>query len=101
MADAAVGAVVGEEALAGDAGAEKLDDAVFVDAAAAADGFADALPAGGEDAVEAFLRRIVRGDLVFGEDGFELADEVGGADDLLAHRAQDFDGSRVDHGDGT
>ncbi len=36
---------------------------------------------------------------VFGEDGFELADEVGGADDLLAQAAEEFDGARVDHGD--
>ena len=31
-----------------------------------------------------FLRDVVGGDLLVGEDGFELADEVGGADDLFA-----------------
>ena len=98
-ADAAVGAVVGEEALARDSGEQELDHAVLVDAATAADRFADALPTGSEHTVEAFLRSEVRGDLVFGENGFELADEVGGADDLLAERAQDFDRTRVDHGD--
>ena len=30
------------------------------------------------------LRLVVGGDLGFGEDGFELADEVGGADNLFA-----------------
>ena len=38
-------------------------------------------------------------DLLLGEHGFELADEVGGADDLLADAAQEFDGAGVDHGD--
>ena len=33
------------------------------------------------------------------EDGFKLDDEVGGADDLLADGAEEFDGARIDHGD--
>jgi hypothetical protein len=41
----------------------------------------------------------VGGDLVLGEDGFKLADEVGGADDLLAERAEELDGAGIDHGD--
>ena len=39
------------------------------------------------------------GDLIFGEDGLEEADEVGGADDLLAEGADELDGAGVDHGD--
>ncbi len=46
-----------------------------------------------------FLGVVVGGDLGFGEDGFELADEVGGADDLFADVAEEFDGAGVDHGD--
>ena len=34
------------------------------------------------------LRGVVGGDLRVGEDGFELADEVGGGDDLLADAAE-------------
>ena len=41
----------------------------------------------------------VGGDLVGGEDGFKLADEVGGADDLFAEGAEEFDGAGIDHGD--
>ena len=59
----------------------------------------DLLPAFGEDAVDLFLGGVVGGDLGVGEDGFELADEVGGADDLLAQLAEEFDGAGVDHGD--
>jgi hypothetical protein len=53
----------------------------------------------GEDAVDLLLGGVVGGDLGFGEDGFELADEVGGADDLFAHLAEQLDGAGVDHGD--
>ena len=65
----------------------------------AADVFADELPAGGEDGVEAALGFKVRGDLMLGEDGLEDADEVGGADDVLAHGAHQLDGAGIDHGD--
>ena len=33
------------------------------------------------------------------EDGLKLADQIGGADDLLAQAAQKFDGAGIDHGD--
>ena len=59
----------------------------------------DLLPASFEDGVELLLGFVVGGDLGFGEDGFELADEVGGGDDLLAEGAEEFGGSGVDHGD--
>ncbi len=40
-----------------------------------------------------------RGDLIGGENGFKLADQVGRADDLLAKAAEEFDCAGVDHGD--
>ena len=60
---------------------------------------ADFLPAFLEDFVDGFLRDGVAGDLFLGEDGFKLADEVGGADDLFADAAEEFDRACVDHGD--
>ena len=59
----------------------------------------DLLPAFGEEGVDGALRDGVAGDLLVGENGFELADEVGGADDLLAEAAEEFDGAGIDHGD--
>ena len=59
----------------------------------------DLAPALGEDGVDGALGDGVAGDLLGGEDGFKLADEVGGADDLLAEGAQELDGAGVDHGD--
>jgi hypothetical protein len=41
----------------------------------------------------------VAGDLLGREDGFEAADQVGGADDRLAHVAQDFDRAGIDQRD--
>ena len=41
----------------------------------------------------------VGGDLIGGEDGFKVADEIGGGDDLLAEGAEEFDGAGVDDGD--
>ena len=45
------------------------------------------------------LRDVVGGELRVGEDGFEVADEVGGGDDFFAEGAEEFDGAGVDHGD--
>jgi hypothetical protein len=98
-AGGAVGAVVGPEAGLGDFGVEELDNAELVGGGIAAGGFADEAPAGGEDGVEAALGFEVGGDLGFGEDSLEDADEVGGADDVLAEFAEELDGARVDHGD--
>jgi hypothetical protein len=56
-------------------------------------------PGGVEDLVDAFLGDVVGGELLVGEDGFELADEVGGGDDLFAQVAEEFDGAGVNHGD--
>ena len=95
----AVGAVIGEEAGALDALLQEGDDAVLVGVAAAAGGVADELEAGAEDLVELLLGFEVGSDLGFGKDGFEVADHVGGADDLLAHGTDEFDGARVDHRD--
>ena len=47
----------------------------------------------------ASLGDVVGGELRVGEDGFEVADEVGGGDDLFAEGAEEFDGAGVDHGD--
>ena len=98
-AGGAVGPVVGEEAFAGDALLEEGDDVVFGEGAVGADRVGDVLPAGGEDAVEAHLGFVVGGDLGFGEDGFELADEVGRGTDIFAEAADELDGAGVDHGD--
>ena len=77
-----VGAELGDHAFALDGALEELDDGVFV-GAACADAGADLAPAFGEDGVELALGFVVGGDLGVGEDGFEVADEVGGGDDLL------------------
>ena len=45
---------------------------------------ADLLPPGGEDLVDMLLRNVVGSQLRVGEDRLEVADQVGGADDLLA-----------------
>ena len=58
------------------------------------------LPGSGEDGVDGLLGGGVGGDLIGGEDGFKLADEIGGGDDLLAEGAEEFDGAGVDEGDG-
>ena len=60
---------------------------------------ADVLPGFGQDAVDFLLRGVVRGDLVVGEDGLELGDEVGGGDDVFAEFADALDGAGIDHGD--
>ena len=57
------------------------------------------LPAFGEDGVDGHLRDGVAGDLLLVQHRLKLADQVGGADDLLAQAAQELDGSGVDHGD--
>ncbi len=99
-ADGDVGAVLGDHAFARDGVVEVFDHAELVGViAACADSAAHLFPAGFEDGVELLLRLVVGGDLGFGEDGFELADEVGGGDDLLAEAAEEFGGSGVDHGD--
>ena len=41
----------------------------------------------------------MRGELRVGEDGFEVADEVGGGDGFFAEGAEEFDGAGVDHRD--
>ena len=57
------------------------------------------LPAFGEDGVDGALGDGVAGNLVGGENGLKLADEIGRADDLLAERAEELDGAGIDHGD--
>ena len=49
--------------------------------------------------VDGALRGGVAGNLIVGEDGFKLADEIGGGDDLFAQAAQEFDRAGIDHGD--
>jgi hypothetical protein len=93
-----VGAVFPDEAFAAEGFADPGDHGEFVSGGGANQG-AHLLPGFGEDAVDFLLGDVVGGDLVVGEDGFELADKVGGADDFLAHLADAFDGSGVDHGD--
>ena len=93
-----VGAVLPDQAFAGHGLLEVLHHGVFVGAAAAGAG-ADLFPAGVEDGVDGFLGDVVGGELRVGEDGFEVADEVGGGDDLFAEVAEEFDGAGVDHGD--
>ena len=39
-------------------------------------------------------------DLIVAPGGFELGDEVGGADDILAEAADHVGGTGIDHGDG-
>src|SRR6185437_11657925 len=94
-----VGAVVGEEALALHGMPEERHDLELAGVIAAARAVVDVVPAGGEDAVESLLRSVVRGDLVFGEDGLEEADKIGGADDILAEGADELYRSGVDHRD--
>ena len=67
--------------------------------AAAAGAVADLVSSGVEDCVDGSLRDKVGGDLRVGEDGFEVADEIGGADDVFAELAKELDGAGVDHGD--
>ena len=98
-AGAAVGTVVGPEAGLLDFGVEELDHVEFGEGGSGSDAVADEPPAGGEDGVEAALGFEVGVDLLLGEDGLELTDEVGGGDDVFAHGADEFDGSGVDHGD--
>ncbi len=52
-----------------------------------------------DDVVEGALGGEMGVDLGLGEDGLEEGDEVGGADDLFAERAEELDGAGVDHGD--
>ena len=95
----AVGAVIGPEAFALHGLLEEGDDLELVGVISGTSVVGDVLPAGGEDAVEALLRGVVRGDLVLGEDGLEEADEIGGADDILAEGADELYRSGVDHRD--
>ena len=60
---------------------------------------ANFIPALGENGVDGALGGGVARDLLGVEDGFKLADEIGGADDFFAQRAQELNGSGVDHGD--
>ncbi len=91
--------MVGPEAGFGHSGEEELDDVVLGDGGVGADTFADELPAGCEDGIEAALGFEVGGDLILGEDGFEDADKVCGTDDGFVHGADKFDGAGVYHGD--
>ncbi len=58
----------------------------------------DLLPAFFENFVNGHLGDGVAEDLLLSEHGFELADEVGGADDLFADAAEEFDRAGIDHG---
>jgi hypothetical protein len=98
-ADGDVGAVLGDHASLCDSALEEFDDGEFVSAAVGADAGADLAPAFGEDVVEAALGFVVGGDLGFGEDGFEVADQVGGRDDVFFEGAEEFYCARVDERD--
>ena len=102
--DADVGAVFPDQALAAHGFAQPVHHVVLRKARAwLPEGGrrrrAISFQAFGDDGVDGALRDGVAGDLIGGEDGFKLADEIGGADDLFAERAQEFDGSGIDHGD--
>src|ERR1019366_4928185 len=101
--DADVGAVFPDETSAAHGFAEPLDVVELgVGCGAAlrrAEAASDLLPSFGEEGVDGLLCDGMGGDLVGGEDGFELADEVGGADDVLAEGAEEIDGTGIDHGD--
>lgn len=60
---------------------------------------ADFKPGFGDDAVNNDAGLVVGLLLGFGEDGFELADQICRADDLFADGAQVLDGAGIDHGD--
>ena len=59
----------------------------------------DLVPGFDKNRVDGALGDGVAGDLIGGEDGFKLADEIGGGDDLFAEGAQELDGAGIDHGD--
>jgi hypothetical protein len=98
-----VGAVLPDQAFAAHGFAEPLHHVEFGEARRCCRrwgaGAGHLAPGLGEDGVDGLLRDAVAGDLLRGQDRFKLADEVGGADDLLAEAAQEFDGAGVDHGD--
>ena len=60
---------------------------------------ADLLPGFGDDFVDGSLRGLWLAICSFGQDGFKLADEIGGADNFFAEAAQELDGSGIDHRD--
>ena len=60
---------------------------------------ADLKPCLGENGVDGLLGDGVARDLLPGEHGLKLADEVGGADHLLAEGTEKVDGAGIDHGD--
>ena len=102
--DADVGTVFPDETLAANGFTQPDDHVVFGEALDAIE------PEGGRrwraisdqaatNDVDFTLRSGVAGDLIGGEDSFKLADEIGGADDFFAERAQEFDRSGIDHGD--
>ena len=91
------GEVVGDEVFAGEGFLEKVLDFVL-GGAAGADAAADFLEGLGGDGVDGVAGLEVSLDLVVGPSGFELGDEVGGADDVLAQAADHVGGARIDHG---
>ena len=101
--DADVGSVFPDEAGALHAFAEPLHHVEFGDLPftpiGGAQTAADFFPALLKDFVDGHLGDGVADDLLFREDGLELAYEVGGADDLLAEAAQEFNSAGIDHGD--
>ncbi len=97
-AGADVGAVLPDQIGAPKAFLKVLHHGEFGGAAVAGAG-ADLFPGGVEDLVDVFLRDVVGGELRVGEDGFEMADEIGGGDEVFAEGAEEFDGAGVDHGD--
>jgi hypothetical protein len=101
--DADVGAVLPDQSFAAHGLAEPLHVVELGELAGTArrgaQPPADFAPAFGEEVVNELLRRRVGGHLFLGEHGFELAYQVGGADDLFAQAAEEVDGAGVDHGD--
>ena len=58
----------------------------------------DCLPGLGDNGIDGALRDGVACYLLVGENSFELADQIGRADDLFADGAQELHGAGVDHG---
>ena len=101
--DADIGPVLPDQAFALHGVAEELDHGELGELAGRAGGgtqsAADLAPGLLQNDVDGALGGLVAGDLLLVEDGFELADQVGGADDLLAQAAQELDRAGVHHGD--
>jgi hypothetical protein len=97
-ADGDVGAMLPGEAVGAHGGLEVLDHGDLAGARGAG-AAADLYEGFGEEGVDAATGFKVGFELLVGEDGFKLADEIGGGDDLFVEGPDQLDGACVGHGD--